>query len=81
MSDTAQVGLESEGVCAPAADAVGLEVRALRFEGLPHAVQAEQLGHPEPRGLHSLTSELNLRTFGTHPRVNLGYMGDRVSSS
>ena len=45
--------------------------------------------------LHSLTSKLNLRTFGntsltlelnlstlgTHPRVNLGYMGDRVSSS
>jgi hypothetical protein len=47
------------------------------------------------RGLHSLTSELNLRTFGdtsltlelnlssfgTHPRVNLGYMGDNVSLS
>jgi hypothetical protein len=45
------------------------------------------------RGLHSLTSELNLRTFGdtsltvelnlstfeTHPRVNLGHMGDKVS--
>jgi hypothetical protein len=47
------------------------------------------------RGLHSLTSELNLRTFGntsltlelnlsifgTHPRVTLGYMGDTVSLS
>jgi len=45
------------------------------------------------RGLHSLTSELNLRTFGnasltlelnlstfrTHPPVNLGCMGDKVS--
>jgi hypothetical protein len=45
------------------------------------------------RGLHSLTSELNLRTFGftpltlelnlstfgTHPRVDMGYMGDKVS--
>jgi hypothetical protein len=45
------------------------------------------------RGLHSLTSELNLRTFAnasltlelnlstfrTHPRVYLGYMRDKVS--
>jgi hypothetical protein len=45
------------------------------------------------RGLHSLTSELNLRTFwntslpvelnlstfGTRPRVNLGNVGDKVS--
>jgi hypothetical protein len=45
------------------------------------------------RGLHSLTSKLNLRTFGNtslllelnlstigaHPRVNLGYLGDKVS--
>jgi len=45
------------------------------------------------RGLHSLASLLNLRTFGntsftlelnlrtleTHPRVNLGYMEDKVS--
>jgi len=44
------------------------------------------------RGLHSLTTELNLRTiwdtsitlelnlstFGTHPRVRLGSMGDEV---
>ena len=29
----------------------------------------------------SLTLELNLSTFGTHPRVNLGYMGDKVSLS
>ena len=50
---------------------------------------------PHGRGLHSLTSELNLRTFGdtsltlelnlstfgTHPRVSLGHMGDKVSSS
>ena len=47
------------------------------------------------RSLHSLTSELNLRTFGnksltselnlstvgTHPRVMLGYLGDTVSLS
>jgi hypothetical protein len=46
-------------------------------------------------GLHSFTSELNMRTFGntlltlehnlstsdTHPRVNLGCMGDKVSFS
>jgi hypothetical protein len=44
-------------------------------------------------GLHSLTSQLDMRTFGntsftlelnlitygTHPRVRLGYMGDNVS--
>ena len=29
----------------------------------------------------SLTSQLNLSTFGTHPRVKLGYMGDRASFS
>ena len=29
----------------------------------------------------SLTLELNLSTLGTHPRVNLGYMGDKVSLS
>ena len=29
----------------------------------------------------SLTPELNLSTFGRHQRVNLGYMGDKVSSS
>jgi hypothetical protein len=29
----------------------------------------------------SLTLQLDLSTFGTHPRVNLGYMGDRVSLS
>jgi hypothetical protein len=29
----------------------------------------------------SLTLELNLSTFGTHPRVNLGHMEDRVSLS
>ena len=29
----------------------------------------------------SLTLELNLSTFGTHPRINLCYMGDRVSLS
>ena len=28
-----------------------------------------------------LTLELNVSTFGTHPRVNLGYMGDTVSLS
>jgi len=29
----------------------------------------------------SLTSELNLRSFGTQPWVNLGRMGDKVSLS
>jgi len=29
----------------------------------------------------SLTSELTLSTLGTHPRVNLGYMRDKVSLS
>jgi len=29
----------------------------------------------------SLTLELNFRTFGTHPRVDLGHMGDKVSLS
>jgi hypothetical protein len=47
------------------------------------------------RGLHSLTSKLNLRifgntsltfelnlsTFGTHPQVKLGDMGDKVTLS
>jgi hypothetical protein len=27
----------------------------------------------------SLTSELNSSTFGKHPRVSLGYMGDNLS--
>jgi hypothetical protein len=29
----------------------------------------------------SLTLELKLNTFGTHPCVNVGHMGDEVSSS
>ena len=29
----------------------------------------------------SLTLELNMSTFGTHPRVHLAYMGDKVSLS
>jgi hypothetical protein len=29
----------------------------------------------------SLTLELNLSTFGKHPRVSMGYMGDKVSLS
>ena len=29
----------------------------------------------------SLTLDLNLSMFGTHSRVNLGYTGDKVSSS
>jgi hypothetical protein len=29
----------------------------------------------------SLTLELNLSIFGTHPRVNSGDLGDKVSSS
>ena len=60
-------------------------------EGCPHGLIAG--GLVDGRGLHSLTSELNLRTFGitsltlelnlstfgTPPRVNLGYMGHKVS--
>jgi len=51
----------------------------------------EQDDDDDGRGLHSLTSQLNLRTFGntsltlelnlstfeTHPRVNLGYTGTK----
>jgi hypothetical protein len=33
------------------------------------------------RGLHSLTSKLNLSNFGTHPRIHLSHVGDKVSSS
>jgi hypothetical protein len=54
-----------------------------------------RLQHAAGRGLHSLTSELNLRTFrktslplelnlstsGPHPRINLGYVGNKVSLS
>ena len=29
----------------------------------------------------SLTLELNLSTFGAYPRINLGYVGDKVSLS
>jgi hypothetical protein len=50
---------------------------------------------PGRRGLHSPTSELNLKdlqdtslavqlnlsTFGTHPRINLGHAGDKASFS
>ena len=32
-------------------------------------------------GNTSLTLELNLSTFKTHPRVTLGYMGDKVRLS
>jgi hypothetical protein len=53
------------------------------------------MGQPLTRGLHSLTSQLNLRTLGnasltlelilstigTHPRVDLGHIGDKVSFS
>jgi hypothetical protein len=60
-----------------------------------HRAQVHEPGAPQVpgRGLHSLTSELNLRTFGnasltlelnlstsgTHPRVSLGYMRDKQS--
>jgi hypothetical protein len=61
-------------------------VRGGTVEGIQLAQQA-----PKGRGLHCFTSELNLRTFrdamltlqlnlstfGTHPRVNLGHMGDK----
>jgi len=30
---------------------------------------------------HNADSELNLSTFGPHPRVNSGYIGDKVSLS
>jgi hypothetical protein len=29
----------------------------------------------------SLTSDINLSTFETHPRVNMGHMGNKVSLS
>jgi len=32
-------------------------------------------------GNASLMSELNLSTFGTHPRIIVGYMGDKVCLS
>jgi hypothetical protein len=33
------------------------------------------------RGLHLLTLELNLRTFGTHLKIDLGHMGDKLGLS
>ena len=33
----------------------------------------------EDLGDTSLTLQLDLSTFGTHPRANLGHMGDKVS--
>jgi hypothetical protein len=51
---------------------------ALQRQGLTHAhfrVQLEDLRDT------SLTFELNLSTFGTHPRVRLGFMRDNVSLS
>jgi len=30
-------------------------------------------------GNTSLTLELNVSTLGTHPRINLGHVGDKVS--
>jgi len=55
----------------------------------------EQFLALDGKALHPLTSELNLRTFGntlltlelnlstlgTHQRINLGYIGDKVSLS
>jgi len=40
-----------------------------------YRAQLEDLWHP------SFTLEFNLTTFGTHRRVTLGYMGDKVSLS
>ena len=34
---------------------------------------------PTARGLHSLTLELNLSTFGKHPRVKLGCKEDQTA--
>jgi len=52
---------------------------------LPTCVQGLTLAHfraqLEDLRDTSLTLELNLSTCGTHPRVNLGCMGDKVSLS
>jgi len=53
-------------------------VRAARAQGLtlPHfKAQLEDLRDT------SLTLELNLSTFGPHPRVHLGCLGNKVSLS
>jgi hypothetical protein len=64
-------------------------------DGTSILLVASAVGLLTGMGLHSLTSELNLRNirntsltselhlsnFGTHPRVNLGHMGDKVSLS
>jgi hypothetical protein len=56
-------------------DATGLVLSTLR-QGLTLVPFRAQL---EDHLATSLTLELNLSTFGTHPRVELGYVGDRVS--
>ena len=48
-------------------------------QGLIHSLTSEL--NFRTFGNTSLTLELNLSTFGTHPRINLGYMGDKVSLS
>ena len=52
---------------------------------LPPFTQELTLAHFRAQLEHlrdtSLTSELNLSTFGTHPQVNLGHMGDKLSLS
>jgi hypothetical protein len=53
-------------------------VRTTSAQGLTLAHLRAQLEHPRDT---SLTLELNLSIFGAHPRVNLGYMGDKVSLS
>ena len=84
---------ESRAAAAVAATQSTIERRAVVTRGgVTTAVDAREL--VPGRGLHSLTPELNLRTFGTHrslqsltstlgtyPRVNLGHMGDKVSYS
>jgi len=80
----------------PAGIALGLIGLAPERKPLPPAPGLGLgLGLPGDRGLHSLTSELNfedlqdtsltielnLSTFGTHPRVKLSSMGDKVRLS
>jgi hypothetical protein len=54
------------------------ELAQAEGQGLTFALFRAQLEHLWDT---SLTLELNLSTFGTHERVNLGYMEDKLSLS
>jgi len=68
VSGAGAVWLLPDAVAAAAAWAQGLTLAHFR-------AQLEDLRDT------SLTFKLNLSTFGTHPRVTLGFMGDTVSLS